>query len=342
MAQPFQTETMSLLEPLKFVRGSIARKDPVPALTHYSITNGFIKGFNGVICMCAPIALAMDCQPKAVPFFKAVEICEEIEATPALSMTAAGKLTIKAGSFKVHIECTQDDFPAGEPEGARVEIPPGLLEAFRVLAPMIAEDASRPWARGVLLREGSAFATNNCIIGQYWIGFNLGFDMNVPEECIKEILRVKVDPVAVSATPNSITFHYENGNWLKSQLLSTDWPNIAPVLDRPSAPAPVPPDFFDILGRLAPYADANRRVYLRGDTLSTHLEEGIGAVSSLASPIAGKGLYNIDLLRSLDGLVAAIDFSLYPSAALFFGPNTDAGYPVLRGAIVGMKPNGPI
>ena len=330
-----------LLDALKFVKGSVARKDPIPALTHFSIKNGEIRGFNGVICMGAPVALDIDCQPKAIPFIKAVEICEGLESTPGLSLTAAGRLTIKSGKFKVHIDCSPDAFPDVKPEGDRIEVAPGLLAAFRALGPMIAEDASRPWARGILLRDGSAFATNNVVIGQYWIGANLGFDMNIPDECIKEILRVKQEPVGISATPRSITFHFADGRWIKSQLLTTDWPNVSPVLDRPSSPAPIPSDFFSNLTRLAPYADAARRVFIRGNTLSTHVEEGIGASAVVEHPEWNetelRGVYNIDLLRSLDGLVASIDLSLYPQPALFFGPDTDAGYPVLRGAVVGMK-----
>jgi hypothetical protein len=325
---------------LKFIKGAVAKKDPVPALTHFSIKNGVIRGFNGVICMGAPIALDLACQPKAIPFTKAIEICEGLPDAPSFAMTPAGRLTIKSGKFKVHIECIADEFPDMQPEGERVELQPGLLLAFKTLAPMIAEDASRPWARGILLRDGSAFATNNVVIGQYWIGYKMPFDMNVPEECIREILRVKENPIAISATQRSITFHFANDRWIKSQLLTTDWPNVSPVLDKPSRPAPLPPDFFDILGRLSPYADQSRKLFIRGNTLSTHVEEGIGA-SSVVEWIEGqqdvKGVYNIDLLCSLDGLVAAIDLSLYPQPALFFGANTDSGYPVLRGAVVGMK-----
>lgn len=333
-----------MLDSLKFVRGAVSKKDPVPVLTHFSIHDGMIRGFNGVICMAAPIQLDINCQPKAIPFVKAVEICEDLESTPAFSMTAAGRLTIKSGKFKTHIECSADQFPDMQPEGDQIAVEPGLLAAFKALAPMIAEDASRPWARGILIRNGSAFATNNVVIGEYWIGAQLPFEINVPEECIREVLRVKMDPTGISSTPRSITFHYANGSWIKSQLLSTDWPNVSPVLDKPSRPTPVPPDFFPNLARLAPYADTSRRLFISGNTLHTHVAEGEGASAvvewdqadgSTGSPT--RGVYNLDLLRSLDGLVAGIDFSLYPQPCLFFGPVTDAGYPLLRGAVVGMK-----
>jgi DNA polymerase III sliding clamp (beta) subunit (PCNA family) len=333
-----------MLDSLKFVKGAVARKDPVPVLTHYRIKDGVIRGFNGLICMASPIALALDCQPKAQPFTEAIKICEELDSTPTFSMTATGRLTVKSGKFKVHIDCSPEEYPLNEPEGEPIKVEPGLVEAFKTLAPMIGQDASRPWARGILLRDGSAFATNNVVIGEYWIGYKMPFDMNVPEECIKEVLRVRKDPSAISATARSITFHYDDGRWIKSQLLTTDWPNVGPVLNKPSNATPLPPDFFDILGRIAPYAGDARKVHIRGNTLSTHTEEGIGASSlvdddsdSSSGAGLGNGTYNIDLLRALDGLVAKIDFSLYPQPALFFGPDSTAGFPVLRGAVVGMK-----
>lgn len=329
-----------MLDALKFVKGCVSRKDIVPVLTHFSIHEGLLKGHNGIVTLCAPIPLLIDCQPKAVPFTKAIEICEGLEATPTLSLTAAGRLTVVAGKFKVHIECSPDDYPDIHPEGQRIELEKGVFDAFKTLAPLIAEDASRPWARGILLRNGSAYATNNVVIGQYWTAIQLPFDMNVPDECVKEVLRVKKDPVAISANERSITFHYDDGRWIKSQLLTTAWPNVSPVLDRPCEPAPIPSDFFDILGRLAPYCDPVRKVHIRGNTLATHVQEGIGASMVVDDEVwsVERGTYNLDLLRGLDGLVATIDFSLYPAPALFFGPITDAGYNVFRGAIVGMKP----
>lgn len=329
-----------MLDALKFIKGGVSKKDPVPVLTHFSIKDGVIRGYNGVICMAAPIALDLNCQPKAQPFTKAIEICEGLPDAPSFAMTAAGRLTVRSGKFKVHIESSPDEFPDLKPEGELVEVQPGLLAAFKTLAPMIAEDASRAWARGILLRNGSAFATNNIVIGEYWTGYQMPFDMNVPDECIREIIRVKQDPVSVQATSRSITFHFANGSWIKSQLLTTDWPNVSPVLDRPSEPTPLPSDFFDILGQLAPYADASRRLFIRGNTLSTHLEEGIGASVLVDDPVwrsEVRGIYNIDLIRAMDGLVATLDFSRYPQPILGFGPITDAGYPVLRIAVVGMK-----
>ena len=44
-----------MLESLKFVKGAVSRKDHVPALTHFQIKNGFVKGHNGTLTLCAPM-----------------------------------------------------------------------------------------------------------------------------------------------------------------------------------------------------------------------------------------------------------------------------------------------
>lgn len=331
---------MSLLDSLKFVKGGVARKDLAPVLNHFSIKDGVICGSNGNITLSSPIALSLDCQPKAQPFTKAIEICESMDSVPTLSVTKGGKLTVAAGKFRVHIDCWPEEWPMGEPEGQEIPVEPAMMEAFKVLAPLIGEDASRPWARGILLRQGSAYATNNVVIGQYWVNCILPFDMNIPEECIRELLRVKGSaPTRIRATDRSVAFIYEDGRYVHSQLLSTQWPNVGPVLDRPCEPRGIPVSFFASLGSLVPYVDAAKRIFFTGTGLSTHLGEGEGATISFdeTDSIPYKGAYNIELLRCLDGLVAQVDWSLYPAPALFFGPNTDAGYPLFRGAIVGMK-----
>lgn len=327
---------MSLLDTLKFVRGGVARKDLAPILNHFRIKNGVISGSNGSIAISAPIGLTLDCQPKAEPFTNAIKICEAMDATPALSLTKAGRLTVAAGKFKVHIECLNEDFPDVEPDGQTIALDPVILEAFKVLEPLIGEDASRPWCRGILLRGGSAFATNNAAIGQYWVNAQLPFDLNIPDEAIREILRSKDAPTSLRATERSATFQWDDGRKIKTQLLNTHWPDIAPVLDRGCDPKPVPAGFFAGLSAISKYTDAANRVFFAGRELRTSLVDEDGAAVELDEVLA-PGVYNLKLLAALDGLVATVDFALYPAPALFFGPNTEAGYPVFRGAIVGMK-----
>src|SRR5699024_6359954 len=113
-----------------------------------------------------------------------------------------------------------------EPEGEPVDNPAGLLEALQTLAPYIAEDASRPWAKGILIRDGKAYATNNVIIAEYDLGASFPTAVNIPEKAVKELLRIKEAPTTVWLAESSATFFYSEGLWLRAQLLTPEWPDI--------------------------------------------------------------------------------------------------------------------
>lgn len=315
-----------MLNALKFVQGSIAKKDFVPALTHFAIENGRVRGYNGMIALCSPLPFDISCNPKADPLIKAIGNSEE---TIQLSMTPAGRLSIKSGKFKAFVDCVEGDTPHVEPEGDRIDFNgEAFLTAIKILAPYIGDDASRPWSNGVLLRGHSGFATNNIIIMEYWIGSQFP-ECNIPRAAIKEMLRINEAPVGVQLAGNSITFHYPNERWLRTQLFSLEWPDIGKVLDRESAPVPIPELLFAGLAVVKPFCNKMGAILFGPTGIRTHEEETEGASYDVEG-LFNDGIYNIEMLASLEGNVKAIDFSTYPSPALFTGDR-------LRGAIVGIR-----
>lgn len=66
-----------MLTALKFCQGSIAKKDFLPALTHFRIEKGTVRGFNGMIALSSPINCDIDCTPEAIPLIKAIQNCKE-------------------------------------------------------------------------------------------------------------------------------------------------------------------------------------------------------------------------------------------------------------------------
>jgi DNA polymerase III sliding clamp (beta) subunit (PCNA family) len=318
-----------MLKELKFVQGAVARKDFVQALSHFRIENQTIKGFNGVIGLCTPIELDLDVTPKAVDFAKAIQTCKD---TIAIHLTAKGKLSIRSGQFKALVDCIpKEDFPEVTPLGDFVKLDGKLLENIKALQPFISDDAARPWARGVLFRGQSAFATNNIILVESWLGYNFPTTVNVPREAINELIRINEEPESLQIAPNRITFHFSGNRWLSSQTLSTEWPDLARVLSVPSNPVSLPQGLFQALEDLAPFTDKMERVYLHPDgRVHTHLDEGEGASVDLESVAGLEGCYNHKHLASLDGVAHKIDLTTYPAPCMFFGDK-------IRGAIVGLR-----
>ena len=270
----------------------------------------------------------LDITPKADTFMKAVQTCQE---TIGVHVTANGKLSIKSGKFKSLVECLPNDsFPEILPEGEFVQLKGGFLDTIKRLYPFIGDDASRVFSRGILFRGQSAFATNNIVLVESWLGYNFPVTVNIPKAAIVELLRIDEEPEKIQLSDNRITFHFSGNRWLCSQTYSTDWPDLSRVLDAPSQCIELPEGLYEAVDALAPFTDNMERVFFKSDgriTTSEHEEEGS---SMQVETINFEGVYNHKHLSLLKGIANRIDFSLYPSPCMFFGDK-------IRGAIIGLR-----
>lgn len=318
-----------MLAPLKFVKGAVAKKDYQPALTHFRIKNGRVMGYNGVIALSSPINLDLEATPQAIPFVKAIERCNA--DTTAIGLTPGGRLSLKSGKFKAFVECHDDSelLDAVEPEGQPVEFDE-FLNALRVLHPYIGTDASRPWATGILLRGQSAYATNNIILAEYWIGTSMP-EINLPAAAIDELIRIGEEPISARMGENSITFFFENDRWMRTQLLGTSWPDINDLLNNIKANEdmlPFPEGFYEAIETLKPFVELEGRVFFRDGKMATSPHEGEGASVAIEG-LHNKGAYHHKHLQSLQDRAVKIDFTTHPKPCPFEGKN-------LRGVILGM------
>ena len=316
-----------MIDDLKFVQGAVAKKDLAPELTHFQIKDGRITGYNGHIALSSPINLKLDVVPRAVPLIKAIQSCKE---TVQINLTPKGRLSIKSGPFKAFVECLEEkEFPDLTPKGETIELDGKLIEHFKLLEPFIAEDASRKWARGILLNGYSAFATNNIVLIEVWLGYHFPFAVNIPHSAIKELIRIKQEPTSIQLDESIITFHFSEGRWLKTQVYTTEWPDLTKILDNPAQPVPCGTDFYDNCEQLIPFTDEHDAVYFNGEELSTSKHDEQGARFATEN-IPTEGAFNLTQLLKLKGVAKTIDFSLYPAPVLFFGDN-------IRGAIIGQR-----
>ena len=132
----------------------------------------------------------------------------------------------------------------------------------------------------------------------------------------------------VQCSDSSVTFHYAGKQWLRTQLLPTDWPDLGKVLDRPSSPQPLPAGLFDALAVVKPFVDKLGRVYFREGAVHTSTVEGEGASHDVEG-LHTEGVFNVEMLQLLDGVERA-DFTAWPGPVMFFNGT-------LRGAIIGMR-----
>jgi DNA polymerase III sliding clamp (beta) subunit (PCNA family) len=316
-----------MLKELKFVMGAVAKKDLVPAMTHFCIESGRVRSYNGMVALSSPIPFDINCNPKAEILYRAIENCEE---AVSLYMTPGGKLGVKSGPFKALVPCIEETVAHPEPDGEPVEIDGEvLLKAFKALEPIIGDDASRPWQAGILLRGQSAFATCNVVLVEYWLGVTVPHVVNIPGAAVREILRINEAPISAQCTETSFTFHFGDGRWVRTQLLPTDWPDLARILDRSANPAPIDGRLFTALERIKKFTDKLGRVYFTDGVAHTETDPDSGTSFRMEGNRMN-GVYAYEMLKKLEGLAVDIDFSTWPEPCMFYGDR-------LRGAIVGMR-----
>jgi len=319
-----------MLDELKFVQGAVAKKEFIPELTHFCIENNTVRSFNGTLALCSPIDLDISCKPKAAPFVKAIQNCKE---TVSLSMTPAGRLSIKSGGFKAFIECVTEETPHVVPEGEILDLNgDAFIEAVAALETFIGDDASRPWSTGILFEGNSAFATNNVIAAEYWTGLGIAGRYNVPRSAVKELLRIKQAPTHMQVSDKSMTFHFEDGRWIRTALFSFDgWPDLRGLFDSNSGQkaTPIPEGFFDALTAIKPFLDSFNRVYFIDGSLCTSIVEGDGA-SYEVEGLVSEGVFNHTMLERIRPVVKSIDFNAEGRACMFYGDK-------LRGAITRVR-----
>jgi DNA polymerase III sliding clamp (beta) subunit (PCNA family) len=316
-------------EALNFVKGAVARKDFVPELTHFSIEAGRITGYNGDMALSSPIAVDIMAKPHAQTFIKAINACE---GETALSLTKAGKLSIKSGKFRALVQCLPADHATTFifPEGQIVDLGEKFLDCIKALAPFQGIDASRPWATGIMLKSGSALATNNICLVEYWHGVKLPFPINIPRSAINELIRINLHPKKVQVTQNSISFHFDDGRWLRTQLLATNWPEVVEkVFSVEGSPQEIPVGLFDALDTLKPFVDDAARVFFTDKGVATSFEPEEATTVDVPGLTAG-ACFNHAMLSLLSGTAEKIDFSTYPKPCKFVGK-------MIRGVIIGLR-----
>lgn len=310
-----------ILKALKFIQGGVCKKENLPYQSHVLIESGKIRSFNGNVALCSPIQIDINCQPKAHPFIKVISECKDI---PQISLAKNGKLDIKSGKLRVKIDCLSETMPYIVPSGTMYECDGELLlKAIKKLISFVTRDNKRQWARGMLFSQGSIFATCNVVLVQYWTNSIFAKDINIPLHCLEEIVRINEAPKRVQISDTSVTFHYEDGRWLNSSLISDKWPDVVEMLNAESNPKPVHPELWDALKAVKSFAIANRVDFHTGKITTGEVdsEYELDGFDSIGS-------WGASFLLSLEDLITVIDFSKYPKPAMFYGDN-------LRGVIIG-------
>jgi len=318
-----------MIDSLRFAQRAT---DGNPQSAFFRIADGRVTGFNGTLAMSAPLQLAFQAAPAAVPFVKAINACEGVVS---IAQESVHKIIVTSGKFKASVPCVAvKDVASVEPEGAIYRNVSNLQKAFKVLRPFLADEttAGREWSSNIKIDGEFAYVTDNTVLIEYWLDSTFPL-LSIPFEAVEEVIKVNCKLEAIQANHNSITFHFSDGTWIRSQLHVAMWPNISSMINNSWThfkPSTITKDFKDACLKLGKFGGRDHlEIYFRGTDIATSRKE-TNDIATITTAAPETGCYAVKHLNKVLSIATSIDFSAYPKPACFMGES-------LRGVFVGVR-----
>ena len=330
-----------MLDVIQTVLGAVATKDIIPVLTHIYIAPDGVQGSNGRISIHYPGNTPVE-QVVCLPGRKLQQALKKGKE-PKWS-TTEHSLTLTAGNLRVRLPISPAPYPVTEPSQSNplpIQDPGEFLGTLGTLRPFVAQDGSKPWACGVLVKGNAMYATNNVVLTRLrWRGLDGGGlpATNIPMDAIDEILRLSKaghTPAHIRVDDTSFTLVYDTGVWLRTTLLQNDWPDADSMLD--AAPAGEPyagtllDDLRDGVDAVVPFSVDERApvVELSASGMQTREGDVQATVELVGLP---DGSYLAEVLGLVLGAADQVYFDDYPKPIHFTGRGGE-----LKGIFAGVR-----
>lgn len=307
---------MSNFDTVKLVRSVVAERGLNAVMTHFHVYQGRLQGSDGNLTLDAPWPDFAPKEPINVPAEPLVRAFEAM-ADPVLDLKG-DHLVIREGKMRVRIPLLAAPYPVSQRPDQWDDLDDGFLQALRKIRGFVSEDASRPWACGVLVRGGRAYATNNVVMA----GIDLAApDLTIPGFAIDQLNRCQLPIEGVRVTDSSVAFALEGDVWLKSARYQEQWPDVEQMfagVDWDDLPA-LRGNEKAIVEKLLPFVPDKRHPVIRfsGDAIATMEGDMEAAVECECDNAA---FHAVPLLQVLK-IATHMKFAAYPSPVPFADVN---------------------
>lgn len=313
------TGVESILTALKFCELS-SREIGTPNQTHLRLSNHWAVATDGVISTGHKIDADLEACPHTSTLLKALSKCSQ---QTAITQLGDGRLSIKSGRFQTFIPCLADMVigPQITPDPPCANINPAVFYALKAVGVIAKENAQRIMLASVMLRSGSAVATDSKILMEIWHGIDLP-SLLIPKTFIAVISKIEKIPTYFGFSPTSATFYFDDESWIKTQLYSEQWPDIDSVLNTPANHWEIPIGLSEAVNLIANMAQENRHIYIGPDTVRTHPDLETGTIYEVQGPLPQICL-NIDHLQIALSYANSVDFTAGErnDITVFYGTN---------------------
>jgi len=330
-AKKTEQVTNELLLSLEFI--SLVQKD---AETTALFRDGHLIATNGVVTVGIPINTNLFACPNLAKMVNALRICGNAFD---LTQLPDGALAIKGGTFRARIPCIDVNLaPASQilPDQGLYALDSRFTAALFAVAPIASENATRLIETTVLCRNQTVVASDGKIIFEVFHGINFP-ELVLPKLAVTILGKTKKEPVTFGVGYNqdnkisSITLHFSDNSWLKSQLYVEDWPNVDRILAAlvNCKLEKLAPDFFEACNNVAKFVEPGKSVHLNKATIQDNdNDENAAQVLQIDTGISAS--FNPSYVKFLSNYVNKIGYSEAIRALLFVGDTARAVLMTMR------------
>lgn len=329
-AKAAQKATSELLASLEFI--SLIKKD---SDTSALFRGGQLVATDNVVTVGIPVSTDLNACPHLEKTVAALRICGQ---SFDITQLPEGAIAIKGGSFRARIPCISADLaPAAPimPDQGMYAIDSRFTAALSGVAAIATENATRLVETTILCRNGTVVASDGKIILEIYHGIAFP-QIILPKHAATLLAKTKKEPKLFGVGYNqeqqisSITFHFEDGSWLKSQLYTQGWPDIDRVLAANDfVIEALSSDFFDACANIGTFAEDGKAILLDKTTIKTSGDTE-GASQVLGTAMSITAAFNPTYIKFLSNYVDKIGYSERARALFFFGDTARAALMTMR------------
>jgi len=316
--------TSSLLESLKFLQPAIV-KGGQPGQTHCQLANKTAVIFNGTQAIGCLIDTDISANPNLELLIAALSKCT---AETQITQLDAGRLSIKSGRFQAYVPCIDGELLAPViPATACAPCDDRVKASLAVVSGLVVENAPRIVEASIMLRAGSAVATDGKIMFEHWHGIDMPV-MIIPKTSAAMLLKINKKLISFGVTPatdnanqfSSVTFYFDDNSWWRTQLYIEPYPDVDRILNTPSNQWPIPAGLWEGLETIKDFADDDFRVFLEGNSVRTHFEKEAGASCQIEGALPTI-IVDYEYLMHFAPHVKTVDFMATEMLIVFQGEN---------------------
>lgn len=321
-------QELQLLEALRFIKAAQSEGGKATYQKHCKfIRDGggqaFVVAFDGILSAGHPIYEEMAGCPNT---FRLIDALTRVRGAYSLTLLDNQRLSISSGAYRAVVPCEDPamiDPMLGDPKQWTID------DRWKVAAvragSFCTDGAQTVMGASVITYGASLVGTNGTAIVEANHGWQMPPGLIIPMSFVQAVAKVDAKVQGFGFSNDSLTVHFENGAWLRTQLYQEAYPNVDRILSALDMRnmTDVPEGFFDAVSAVVSFSDTSS-IIVDVDQVRSHFDTNIGAQHQCPGLPYEQLCINGGHLLKLKPFMTKIDFASYTDKVLLSGEDVRA------------------